>query len=55
MRPPISLAALLLLSPCLASAHEGHGLFGSHWHATDTAGWIAALVAVAVGLWFYRK
>ncbi len=55
MRVPLFLAPLLLLSSSLAHAHEGHGLFGSHWHATDTAGWIAALVAVAVGLWFYRK
>jgi hypothetical protein len=42
-------AALLLATPA-AWAHEGHGLFGTHWHATDAfgllvVGGLAALVA----------
>jgi hypothetical protein len=32
-----------------AFAHEGHGLAGTHWHATDTLGLIAvAALAAAV-------
>ena len=50
------LAALpATLLPLLAQAHEGHGLGGSHWHATDSFGWLLALALVAIGLWFTRK
>ena len=31
-------------------AHEGHGLWGSHWHATDIFGFVTAL-ALALGIW----
>jgi len=33
-------------------AHDGHGLAGIHWHATDTLGFVAvsALIATAIGL-----
>lgn len=31
-------------------AHEGHGLWGSHWHATDVFGFLAVL-ALAWGIW----
>ena len=37
-----------------AFAHEGHGLEGSHGHATDAVGLIVALAAVAAALWFGR-
>ena len=37
-----------------AHAHNGHGLSGGHWHATDTLGWIAA-ACVALALWLGRK
>ena len=37
-----------------AFAHEGHGLEGTHGHATDAVGLIVALVAVAAALWFGR-
>ena len=29
-------------------AHEGHGLNGTHWHATDTWGFV---LVVAVAVW----
>lgn len=33
-------------------AHDGHGLPGSHWHASDTLGLLLGAVAVAaVWLW----
>ncbi|MBK6651736.1 MAG: hypothetical protein IPG42_19810 [Betaproteobacteria bacterium] len=34
-----------------AFAHEGHGLGGAHWHATDTLGFVAAGVAIAVAIY----
>jgi len=34
-------------------AHEGHGMEGSHWHATDIWGVLAA--AVVAALVFYRR
>jgi hypothetical protein len=46
-------ALLLLLSTAAAQAHEGHGLSGGHWHATDSILWIA--LAVGLGLWWSRK
>ena len=33
-------------------AHEGHGMEGSHWHATDIWGVLAATVAA---LYFFRR
>ncbi|MCY7307689.1 MAG: hypothetical protein LH632_16420 [Rhodoferax sp.] len=34
-----------------ASAHDGHGMTGSHWHASDAWGIIALAVAVALAAW----
>ncbi len=49
------LAATLSSLAATAFAHEGHGIPGaSHWHATDTFGLVAAVLAVAIGLWFTR-
>ena len=36
-------------------AHEGHGLEGSHGHATDIAGLCITLVVVAAFWWSGRK
>ncbi len=35
-------------------AHDGHGMGGTHWHTTDTWGFVL-VVAVAVWLLFGRK
>ena len=52
---PLTALGLMAL-PALARAHEGHGLEGAHhWHATDSVGWIAAAVAIALGVWLSRK
>ena len=51
--PTLTLAALALL-PGAAGAHEGHGLPGAHWHATDAWGFVALVSAVAVALWLSR-
>jgi hypothetical protein len=37
----------------LAQAHDGHGLSGSHWHASDALGFVAVLVVAAV--WWARR
>ena len=52
-RPTLALSGLLLAAQ--AQAHDGHGLQGSHWHATDSVGLIAVALGLAVGLWFTRK
>ncbi len=49
---PIALAALL---PPLARAHEGHGLHGMHWHATDVLGYLLVAVIAAIAIWNLRK
>jgi hypothetical protein len=49
------LASAALLGPSAALAHDGHGLFGSHWHATDVLGFVAAGAVVAAAVWFGRK
>jgi hypothetical protein len=49
-----TLLSTLLMSAGAASAHDGHGLGGSHWHSTDVAGFVALAVAVALALWFSR-
>jgi hypothetical protein len=39
----------------VALAHDGHGLWGSHWHATDVLGFVATGAAVVAALWWGRK
>ena len=48
------LSCIASLAATLAQAHDGHGLSGGHWHATDTLGWIALALALGV-LWISRK
>ncbi|NIC40204.1 hypothetical protein [Aquabacterium sp. A08] len=49
----IGLSAALLAGT--GHAHDGHGLFGAHWHATDTLGFVALALAVGAALWLSRK
>jgi hypothetical protein len=53
MKRPMPL--LLLTAAAAAQAHEGHGLPGAHWHATDVAGFVIGAVAVAALLWWRGK
>jgi len=47
----LALMVSLSLLPALVQAHEGHGLTGAHWHATDAWGLaVGSLVALAVWL-----
>lgn len=41
--------------PVLSWAHEGHGLPGPHWHATDVWGFVAVAAAAVVAVWFIRR
>jgi hypothetical protein len=38
-----ALALTLLAANGLVLAHEGHGMEGSHWHATDVLGLLVGL------------
>jgi hypothetical protein len=50
------IAACTGLSGATATfAHDGHGLLGAHWHATDTLGFVAVAAMIAVAIWFSRK
>ncbi|WP_180682086.1 hypothetical protein [Tepidicella baoligensis] len=51
----LGLTALPTLLATAAHAHEGHGLLGAHWHATDVLGFIGLAVAVGAAIWFTRK
>jgi hypothetical protein len=35
-------------------AHDEHGLQGSHWHASDTFGFVILAAAIGLTLWFGR-
>ncbi len=50
--PCLAAAATALIVP-LARAHEGHGLEGAHWHASDSWGFIALAVVLVVA-WFTK-
>jgi len=45
----------LLALPAAALAHEGHGLAGTHWHATDPFGYIVLGIAVAAVTWWWGR
>lgn len=36
-------------------AHDGHGLFGSHWHPTDALGFVAVAGLIALAVWLSKK
>ena len=50
----ISLATALIAASAGAFAHDGHGLFGSHWHATDTVGLLLVAGVAALAVWHSR-
>ena len=43
------------LGTTTAFAHDGHGLAGMHWHATDAWGFVAVAAMIAVAIWLSRK
>ena len=38
-----------------ALAHDGHGLAGGHWHASDAFGFVVLVAAVGAAWWFGRR
>jgi hypothetical protein len=49
------LAALSCGSITSVWAHEGHGLLGAHWHASDAFGFVALAAAIGLAVWISRK
>jgi len=47
-------AAVLALAALPALAHDGHGLTGGHWHATDAWGLVGLAIALAAAVWLTR-
>jgi hypothetical protein len=45
----------LFVMPGVAFSHDGHGMTGSHWHATDVWGFVALAALVAVALWLSKR
>ena len=39
----------------IARAHEGHGLGGSHFHATDALGFVVAALLVGLAVFLGKK
>jgi MYXO-CTERM domain-containing protein len=50
-----ALAAALSTLPLAVVAHDGHGLTGPHWHATDAWGFVALAVVLGAALWWRRR
>jgi hypothetical protein len=50
----LAAAATVLVTSTHSLAHDGHGLTGSHWHATDAAGLALVAVLAGIALWLSR-
>jgi hypothetical protein len=52
-----AITLITTLGAVSAQAHDGHGLWGAHWHTSDGMGFVIAAFAVVVGaaLWLSRK
>jgi hypothetical protein len=50
---PILLLLVSTLST-LALSHDGHGLEGNHWHASDAWGFVAFAAVTALAIWFSK-
>ncbi len=48
-------SSLLALTATASLAHEGHGLSGSHWHASDAFGYVVLGIAVVLAVWAARR
>lgn len=49
----IAIQAIITLTTSVF-AHDGHSIEGSHWHASDTFGFLILAVAIGFTLWFGR-
>jgi hypothetical protein len=41
--------------PAAVFAHDDHGLSGSHWHASDTWGFVTGGALLALAVWLSRR
>ena len=49
------IAIQAIITPTTAIfAHDGHGLSGSHWHASDVFGFAILAAAIGMAFWFGR-
>lgn len=48
-------ACALIISATASFAHDGRGMADVHWHATDTSGFVAVSVLVAMAVWLSSK
>ncbi len=58
MKNPLLRSTLItgfMFAATSASAHDGHSLAGTHWHATDTLGFVLVAVLALAAVWFSRK
>lgn len=53
-RTLIAFATLGAAVAAPAFAHEGHGLFGTHWHASDAWGFVIVAALAAAAWWASR-
>jgi hypothetical protein len=49
-----AIGALTTFWAASAHAHDGHGLSGVHWHASDTWGFVAFAAVLALAIWSSR-
>ena len=47
-------ATTLLMTAAGAFAHDGHGMQGTHWHATDASGFVLVVVLATLAILFSR-
>ena len=50
----LATAGALLMASAHSLAHDGHGLMGIHWHATDAAGLALVAVLAGIAIWLSR-
>jgi hypothetical protein len=50
----LAAATTLLTTSVVALAHDGHGLQGSHWHASDVSGFVVVGVLAALAILLSR-
>ena len=50
----LATASTLLSAATGAWAHDGHGLAGSHWHATDVSGFVLVVVLATLAILLSR-
>ncbi|WP_280154662.1 hypothetical protein [Piscinibacter sp. XHJ-5] len=55
MKRHLTVATAFACLPLCSAAHEGHGLTGAHWHATDLWGFVALGAVAALAVWLRRR